>query len=82
MKRLTLTLGMLALALSLGIGFLARPGEADAKSMVLKVSHQFAAGDVRDRMGRVFGDRVTEKTNGEITFRLGEEAYVVPVVEP
>jgi TRAP-type C4-dicarboxylate transport system substrate-binding protein len=43
--------------------------EADAKTLVLKVSHQFAAGDVRDKMGRVFGDMVTKKTNGEITFR-------------
>ncbi len=40
-----------------------------AKSMTLKVSHQFAAGDVRDQMGRVFGDMVTEKTKGEIKFR-------------
>jgi len=40
-----------------------------AKSMTMKVSHQFAAGDVRDEMGRVFGDMVTEKTNGEIQFR-------------
>ncbi len=42
---------------------------SSAKSMTLKVSHQFAAGDVRDNMGRVFGDMVTEKTNGEIKFR-------------
>ena len=40
-----------------------------AGSMTLKVSHQFAAGDVRDQMGRVFGDMVTEKTKGEIQFR-------------
>ncbi len=40
-----------------------------AKSMTLKVSHQFAAGDVRDRMGRVFGEMVTQRTNGEIKFR-------------
>ena len=40
-----------------------------AKSMTLKVSHQFAAGDVRDQMGRVFGDMVSEKTKGEIKFR-------------
>ena len=40
-----------------------------AKSMTLKVSHQFAAGDVRDEMGRVFGNMITEKTNGEIQFR-------------
>jgi hypothetical protein len=30
-------------------------GMSSAKSMTLKVSHQFAAGDVRDQMGRVFG---------------------------
>ena len=35
----------------------------------LKVSHQFAAGDVRDEMARAFGDMVTEKTKGEIQFR-------------
>ena len=40
-----------------------------AKSMTLKVSHQFAKGDVRDQMGRVFGKMVTERTNGEIKFR-------------
>ena len=45
------------------------PGTAGAGSMTLKVSHQFAAGDVRDQMARVFGDMVTEKTNGEIKFR-------------
>ena len=40
-----------------------------AKSITLKVSHQFAAGDVRDKMGRVFGEMVTKRTNGEIKFR-------------
>ena len=35
----------------------------------LKVSHQFAAGDVRDKMARVFGDMVEKKTDGEIKFR-------------
>jgi len=44
----------------------ATPAEA---AMTLKVSHQFAAGDVRDKMARVFGEKVTEKTNGEIKFR-------------
>ena len=43
--------------------------KSHAASMTLKVSHQFAAGDVRDQMGRVFGDKVTEKTKGEIQFR-------------
>ena len=42
---------------------------SSAKSMTLKVSHQFAAGDVRDQMGRVFGEMVTKRTNGEIKFR-------------
>jgi TRAP-type C4-dicarboxylate transport system substrate-binding protein len=46
-----------------------KPANCLARSMTLKVSHQFAAGDVRDMMGRVFGDMVSEKTNGEIKFR-------------
>ena len=46
-----------------------KTGISCARSMTLKVSHQFAAGDVRDMMGRVFGDMVYEKTNGEIKFR-------------
>ncbi|MDM8542919.1 TRAP transporter substrate-binding protein DctP [Desulfococcaceae bacterium HSG9] len=45
------------------------PGLTKAKTLTLKVSHQFAAGDVRDQMARVFGDMVTKKTNGEIKFR-------------
>lgn len=48
---------------------LLKPELSFARSMTLKVSHQFAAGDVRDTMGRVFGDMVTKKTNGEIKFR-------------
>ncbi|UCD80173.1 MAG: TRAP transporter substrate-binding protein DctP [Desulfobacterales bacterium] len=42
---------------------------SSAKSMTLKISHQFAAGDVRDKMGIVFGEMVTKRTNGEIQFR-------------
>ncbi len=42
---------------------------AGAAPLTLKVSHQFAAGDVRDNMARVFGDMVTERTNGEVKFR-------------
>lgn len=49
--------------------FVFAPGLAGAKSITLKVSHQFAAGDVRDQMARVFGDKVTEMTKGEIKFR-------------
>ena len=45
------------------------PGYATAASMTLKISHQFAAGDVRDQMAHVFGDMITEKTKGEIEFR-------------
>ena len=45
------------------------PIPAAARSMTLKVSHQFAAGDIRDQMAHVFGDMVTEKTKGEIEFR-------------
>jgi len=44
-------------------------GTSFAKSMTLKISHQFAAGDVRDKMGLVFGEMVTKRTNGEIQFR-------------
>lgn len=45
------------------------PNSLLARTLVLKVSHQFAAGDVRDQMARVFGDMVSEKTNGQIKFR-------------
>lgn len=45
------------------------PRVSFARTMVLKVSHQFAAGDVRDKMARVFGDMVTKRTNGQIKFR-------------
>lgn len=45
------------------------PCAADAKSITLKVSHQFAAGDVRDKMAKVFGEKVTELSKGEIKFR-------------
>jgi TRAP-type C4-dicarboxylate transport system substrate-binding protein len=45
------------------------PGNTEARKLTLKVSHQFSAGDVRDQMAHVFGDMVTKKTNGEVTFR-------------
>ncbi len=44
-------------------------GASYAKTVTIKISHQFAKGDVRDQMARVFGDMVTEKTNGEVKFR-------------
>jgi len=40
-----------------------------SKSIRFKVSHQFAKGDVRDKMARVFGDMVSKRTNGEVQFR-------------
>ncbi|HEX78375.1 MAG TPA: hypothetical protein G4O03_08245 [Dehalococcoidia bacterium] len=36
--------------------------------ITFKVSHQWAEGDVRDRLARAFGDLVTERTGGSITF--------------
>ena len=65
-KSLFYSVVILAVALSL---MLVKADTSWAKSMTLKVSHQFAAGDVRDQMGRVFGDMVTKRTNGEIKFR-------------
>jgi len=41
----------------------------EAAPTIIKLSHQFAAGDIRDQMGRVFGDKVTVKTKGQIQFR-------------
>jgi TRAP-type C4-dicarboxylate transport system substrate-binding protein len=49
--------------------FLLQVAPAAAKTVVIKVSHQFAQGDVRDQMARVFGDMVTKKTNGTVKFR-------------
>ena len=57
---------VLAVAVSFG---LIQADTSWAKSMTLKISHQFAAGDVRDRMAIVFGEMVTKRTNGEIQFR-------------
>ena len=64
----TLFYSMVILAVSASLLFV-NADVSRAKSMTLKVSHQFAAGDVRDQMGRVFGEMVTERTNGEIKFR-------------
>jgi len=62
--------GILTIAFLLVAWVLLFPtASSQARSMKLKVSHQFAEGDVRDKMGRVFGDMVTKKTGGAITFR-------------
>jgi TRAP-type C4-dicarboxylate transport system substrate-binding protein len=50
-----------------GLLFTSQPSVAAA--VTLKVSHQFAGGDVRDQMAHAFGDMVTKKTNGEVKFR-------------
>ncbi|MBW1931511.1 MAG: TRAP transporter substrate-binding protein DctP [Deltaproteobacteria bacterium] len=69
MKKTIRIMGILAVVLSLTFIFTPIGNQAQARPMVLKVSHQFAAGDVRDKMARVFGDMVTKKTNGQIKFR-------------
>jgi len=69
MKRAKGWSGVLFLVLCLACMLWVWTDRVSAAPMVLKVSHQFAAGDVRDQMGRVFGDKVTEKTNGQIQFR-------------
>jgi TRAP-type C4-dicarboxylate transport system substrate-binding protein len=56
-------------ALFVFCGLLLTPKPSVAAKITLKVSHQFAAGDVRDLMAHAFGDMVTKKTNGEIKFR-------------
>jgi len=69
MKSRTTKRCVLLVSLFLAYTLLVWGQQADAGPMVLKVSHQFAAGDVRDLMGRVFGDMITKKTNGEVKFR-------------
>lgn len=58
-----------------GIAFICTT--AHARPRVLKVSHQFPAGDVRDRMCRLFGEMVTERTNGELKFEYYPNASLV-----
>lgn len=63
-RRTALTTMMVCL---MGVVFIC--ATAQAKTVTLKVSHQFSKGDVRDEMCRVFGDKVTEMTKGEVKFR-------------
>jgi len=59
------TLLFIGITLAVAFSFLFIHADTSlAKSMTLKVSHQFAKGDVRDQMGRVFGEMVTKRTNG------------------
>lgn len=69
MKRKTWQRRMVVLGLAVAVVFVLQAGPAAAKTVVIKVSHQFAQGDVRDQMARVFGDMVTKKTNGSVKFR-------------
>jgi TRAP-type C4-dicarboxylate transport system substrate-binding protein len=69
MKKIKGTMVVLAIVMFVACGVFVLSPKAYAGPMVLKVSHQFAAGDVRDLMGRVFGDEVTKRTNGQIQFR-------------
>jgi TRAP-type transport system periplasmic protein len=39
-------------------------------AMTLKVSHQFAEGDVRDQLVRVFADNISKKLGKDIAFRI------------
>ena len=65
-KKLFLTLAICTAAISL---IIINTDIAYAKTITLKVSHQFAAGDVRDQLAKVFGEMITQKTNGQIKFR-------------
>ncbi|MBW1713347.1 MAG: TRAP transporter substrate-binding protein DctP, partial [Deltaproteobacteria bacterium] len=42
---------------------------AQAGKLRLKASHQFAEGDVRDQMIKVFGQKVSDKLKGQVTIR-------------
>ncbi len=39
-------------------------------AMTIKISHQFAEGDVRDQMARVFADNIAKKLGKEFVFRV------------
>ncbi|GAB4276006.1 MAG: TRAP transporter substrate-binding protein DctP [Deferrisomatales bacterium] len=64
-KRWAVALGILA-----GAGLaLGAPSPARAK-LRLKASHQFAEGDVRDQLVRVFAERVSERLGGDVAVRV------------
>lgn len=74
MKRLMTTALAVVLILLAGCAGPADQGQgkeeaASQEPLVLKVSHQWAQGDVRDRLARTFGDMVTERTHGAVEFR-------------
>lgn len=47
----------------------------------LKASHQFAEGDIRDQMIRVFGERVAKKLKGEVSIRVYPSQSLYKAVE-
>lgn len=49
---------------------LAISGPATAGKLRMKASHQFAEGDVRDKLLRVFGEKVAAKLDGEFQLRV------------
>ncbi len=60
---------MWAAAFVAGVSLAGGVGAAQAK-VRLKASHQFAEGDVRDRMVRVFAERVNERLGGQVDIRV------------
>jgi TRAP-type C4-dicarboxylate transport system substrate-binding protein len=66
-QRKSITKGMLTVLSAVAMVLIFTIG-VGAK-MTLKVSHQFAEGDVRDQLCRIFGKKVSEKLGGEIKFR-------------
>ena len=58
-----------AAALAVGVSLACGVGGAQAK-MRLKASHQFAEGDVRDRLVRVFAERVNQRLKEPVDIRV------------
>jgi len=58
----------LTAAVVLALGLTAGPAGAD--KLRLKASHQFAEGDVRDEMIKIFGQKVSQKLGGDFELRV------------
>lgn len=61
--------GLIAVLAVVALLTLGALGTSDAAT-TLKVSHQFAEGDVRDQLVRVFADNVSKKLGQDFTFRI------------
>jgi len=68
MNKVRLLILGLVVVLAVALVLPACAPKAAGPALNFKVSHQWAEKDVRDRMARAFGDMVTERTNGDITF--------------